>query len=249
MRPSWPARSSIPTRGRAARHHPAGRTPATSLIVDGDRRRGHHQPAAHGPEGVPRASGQVRRSTGRRARRVATGAAWPPCDERPVLPMANIELPEEIGHALSYGAEGVGLFRSEFIYLQRTTLPTTRKSTTQSTTDLATGRRTRARFTSGRSTSAATRALPQLKIRSRAESRPWACGRSAFRSGQPGAVPDPDPGHPPGLEPRGNVRVIIPMITEMEEIGEVKAPVRSEAREELAAQEPGASTRPCPSAS
>ncbi len=25
--------------------------------------------------------------------------------------MANIELPEEVGHALSYGAEGVGLFR------------------------------------------------------------------------------------------------------------------------------------------
>ncbi|MDD8027126.1 MAG: phosphoenolpyruvate--protein phosphotransferase [Acidobacteriota bacterium] len=40
------------------------------------------------------------------------------------FPMANIELPEEIHHALSYGAEGVGLFRSEFIYLQRNALPT-----------------------------------------------------------------------------------------------------------------------------
>ena len=39
-------------------------------------------------------------------------------------PMANIELPDEISHALSYGAEGIGLFRSEFIYLQRSTLPT-----------------------------------------------------------------------------------------------------------------------------
>jgi phosphotransferase system enzyme I (PtsI) len=38
--------------------------------------------------------------------------------------MANIELPEEISHAFSYGAEGIGLFRSEFIYLQRTSLPT-----------------------------------------------------------------------------------------------------------------------------
>ena len=45
-------------------------------------------------------------------------------DEVRFYPMANIELPEEIGHALSYGAEGVGLFRSEFIYLQRSTLPT-----------------------------------------------------------------------------------------------------------------------------
>jgi len=45
-------------------------------------------------------------------------------DEVRFYPMANIELPEEISHALSYGAEGVGLFRSEFIYLQRSTLPT-----------------------------------------------------------------------------------------------------------------------------
>ncbi|MDD8021409.1 MAG: phosphoenolpyruvate--protein phosphotransferase, partial [Acidobacteriota bacterium] len=38
-------------------------------------------------------------------------------------PLANIELPEEVGAAFAYGAEGVGLFRSEFIYLQRPTLP------------------------------------------------------------------------------------------------------------------------------
>jgi len=39
-------------------------------------------------------------------------------------PMANIELPEEVKPALDLGAEGVGLFRSEFIYLQSTSLPT-----------------------------------------------------------------------------------------------------------------------------
>jgi phosphotransferase system enzyme I (PtsI) len=38
-------------------------------------------------------------------------------------PLANIELPEEVGQALSLGAEGVGLFRSEFIYLQSPFLP------------------------------------------------------------------------------------------------------------------------------
>jgi phosphotransferase system enzyme I (PtsI) len=38
--------------------------------------------------------------------------------------MANIELLEEVNQALSLGAEGIGLFRSEFIYLQRTSLPT-----------------------------------------------------------------------------------------------------------------------------
>ena len=40
------------------------------------------------------------------------------------IPQANIELPEEISLALSMGAEGVGLFRSEFIYLRRESLPT-----------------------------------------------------------------------------------------------------------------------------
>jgi phosphotransferase system enzyme I (PtsI) len=39
-------------------------------------------------------------------------------------PQANIELPEELTLALAMGAEGVGLFRSEFIYLRRETLPT-----------------------------------------------------------------------------------------------------------------------------
>ncbi|MGQ9470791.1 MAG: phosphoenolpyruvate--protein phosphotransferase [Candidatus Aminicenantales bacterium] len=38
-------------------------------------------------------------------------------------PLANIELPEEVTLAFSLGAEGIGLFRSEFIYLQRPSLP------------------------------------------------------------------------------------------------------------------------------
>ncbi|HOT69589.1 MAG TPA: phosphoenolpyruvate-utilizing N-terminal domain-containing protein, partial [Candidatus Saccharicenans sp.] len=37
------------------------------------------------------------------------------------IPLANIELPEEVDTAFSFGAEGVGLFRSEFIYLRRPT--------------------------------------------------------------------------------------------------------------------------------
>ena len=39
-------------------------------------------------------------------------------------PLANIELPEEVKPAFSLGAEGIGLFRSEFIYLQSSALPT-----------------------------------------------------------------------------------------------------------------------------
>jgi phosphotransferase system enzyme I (PtsI) len=36
---------------------------------------------------------------------------------------ANIELPEDVGHALEAGATGVGLFRSEFLFLNRDDLP------------------------------------------------------------------------------------------------------------------------------
>lgn len=44
-------------------------------------------------------------------------------DGVPFYPFANIELPEEVAMAFSMGADGIGLFRSEFIYLQRSTLP------------------------------------------------------------------------------------------------------------------------------
>ena len=45
-------------------------------------------------------------------------------DDVRFFPLANIELPEEVNLALSLGAEGIGLFRSEFIYFQSTSLPT-----------------------------------------------------------------------------------------------------------------------------
>ena len=38
--------------------------------------------------------------------------------------MANIELPEDLEQALKNGASGIGLFRSEFLFLNRTGLPT-----------------------------------------------------------------------------------------------------------------------------
>jgi len=37
---------------------------------------------------------------------------------------ANIELAEEVATALTYGAEGVGLFRTEFLYVSQKTMPT-----------------------------------------------------------------------------------------------------------------------------
>lgn len=38
--------------------------------------------------------------------------------------MANIELPEEVESAVRYGAEGIGLYRTEFLYLREGTPPT-----------------------------------------------------------------------------------------------------------------------------
>ncbi|MBW2039513.1 MAG: phosphoenolpyruvate--protein phosphotransferase [Deltaproteobacteria bacterium] len=37
---------------------------------------------------------------------------------------ANIELLDEIPHVIQYGAEGIGLYRTEYLYLNRRTLPT-----------------------------------------------------------------------------------------------------------------------------
>ncbi|MEA3188193.1 MAG: phosphoenolpyruvate-protein phosphotransferase system enzyme [Chthoniobacter sp.] len=44
-------------------------------------------------------------------------------DGRHVILSANIELPEEVEHVLKSGAEGIGLYRTEFFYLNKTELP------------------------------------------------------------------------------------------------------------------------------
>jgi phosphotransferase system enzyme I (PtsI) len=44
-------------------------------------------------------------------------------DGRHIVLSANIELPDEVDAVLANGAEGVGLYRTEFLYLNRTTLP------------------------------------------------------------------------------------------------------------------------------
>ncbi|MBM3292902.1 MAG: phosphoenolpyruvate--protein phosphotransferase [Candidatus Aminicenantes bacterium] len=147
------------------------------------------------------------------------------------IPMANIELPEEIGHALSYGAEGIGLFRSEFIYLQSTTLPSEEDH-------LAVYRRLaeevyphpvyiRTIDIGGE------KALPQLRIEQ--EPNP-ALGlrairfslknRELFRTQLRAIL---------RASVKRNVRILFPMITEVEEIGEVKAILR-EAQGDLESQ-------------
>jgi phosphoenolpyruvate-protein phosphotransferase (PTS system enzyme I) len=45
-------------------------------------------------------------------------------DGRHIVLSANIELPDEVDAVLANGAEGIGLYRTEFLYLNQTTLPT-----------------------------------------------------------------------------------------------------------------------------
>src|SRR6202023_2263036 len=45
-------------------------------------------------------------------------------DCRHIVLSANIELPEDVEAVAANGAEGIGLYRTEFLYLNRTTLPT-----------------------------------------------------------------------------------------------------------------------------
>lgn len=149
-------------------------------------------------------------------------------DEVKFFPLANIELPEEVSLAFSLGAEGIGLFRSEFIYLQRSTLPTEEdhfsiysriaKEAYPSpvyirTVDLG-----------------GEKNLPQLKIEK--EPNP-ALGLRAIRL----SLRDKDLFK---IQLRAiirasslkNVRILIPMITEIEEIQEIKF-LLQEIKEEL----------------
>lgn len=45
-------------------------------------------------------------------------------DGKEVSLMANLELPEEVPSAINYGASGIGLYRTEYFYMNRTDLPT-----------------------------------------------------------------------------------------------------------------------------
>jgi len=139
-------------------------------------------------------------------------------DRVPFLPMANIELPEEVNLARSYGAEGIGLFRSEFIYLQRTTLPTEEEHF--SVYSRLAGEIHPAPVYIRTIDIGGEKALPQLKIEK--EPNP-ALGIRAIRLSlrhrdmfvtQIRAILR--------ASAKGNVRILIPMVTEIEEITEFK---------------------------
>lgn len=133
-------------------------------------------------------------------------------------PLANIELPQEVPMAFSMGAEGIGLFRSEFIYFQSTTLPS---------------EETHYRIYSKIAKDAypspvyirtidvgGEKHLPQFKIEK--EPNP-ALGLRAIRL----SLRDRDLFKIQlkailRASARGNVKVLVPMITELEEVQQVK---------------------------
>jgi phosphotransferase system enzyme I (PtsI) len=139
-------------------------------------------------------------------------------DEVKFYPLANIELPEEVNMAFSFGAEGIGLFRSEFIYLQSVTLPT------EDDHYSVYSRIAKAAYPSPvyiRTIDiGGEKSLPQLNIEK--EPNP-ALGLRAIRFSlrnrdlfkvQLRAILR--------ASAQKNVRILIPMVTEFEEIGEVK---------------------------
>lgn len=134
------------------------------------------------------------------------------------VPQANIELPEEVGLSLSMGAEGVGLFRSEFIYLRRESLPN-EEDHFEIYARLARGAHPYP-VTIRTLDIGGEKSLPQLNIEK--EPNP-ALGLRAVRFSlrnrdlfrvQLRAILRASAG--------GNVRILVPMVTEVDEVLEVK---------------------------
>jgi phosphotransferase system enzyme I (PtsI) len=139
-------------------------------------------------------------------------------DKVPFFPLANIELPEEVPMAFSMGAEGIGLFRSEFLYLQ-STKPPTEKDHFQIYSKIVKDAYPHPVYIRTIDMGG-EKNLPQLKIEK--EPNP-ALGLRAIRLSlrdrelfriQLKAILR--------ASSSGNVRILIPMITELEEIEEVK---------------------------
>ncbi len=134
------------------------------------------------------------------------------------VPQANIELPEEVTLSLSMGAEGVGLFRSEFIYLRRESLPT-EEDHFEIYSRLARGAQPYP-VTIRTLDIGGEKSLPQLNIEK--EPNP-ALGLRAVRFSlrnrdlfrvQLRAILR--------ASAEGNVRILVPMVTEVDEVLEVK---------------------------
>ena len=85
------------------------------VVVDGNEGRVHLRP---GPEIERRYRSQLRRQL-RRERDLESRRALPAVtlDGQEITLMANVDVPTEVQVALDYGARGVGMYRTEFLYL------------------------------------------------------------------------------------------------------------------------------------
>jgi phosphoenolpyruvate-protein phosphotransferase/dihydroxyacetone kinase phosphotransfer subunit len=95
--------------------------PATRLLVDGDRGSVHIAPA---DKLVRSAQQREKRSAARRA--AAVERAREPAitrDGTQIEVVANLDDPDDAATAVELGAEGVGLLRTEFLFLEQPTLP------------------------------------------------------------------------------------------------------------------------------
>jgi phosphoenolpyruvate-protein phosphotransferase (PTS system enzyme I) len=133
-------------------------------------------------------------------------------------PQANIELSEEVTLALSMGAEGVGLFRSEFIYLRRESL-SAEEDHFEIYSRIARGAHPRP-VTIRTLDIGGEKSLPQLNIEK--EPNP-ALGLRAVRF----SLRNPELFRVQlrailRASVQRNVRVLIPMVTEVDEIVDVK---------------------------
>ncbi len=133
-------------------------------------------------------------------------------------PMANIELPQEVPMAFSMGAEGIGLFRSEFIYFQSATLPS-EEAHLQIYAKIAKDAYPSPVYIRTIDVGG-EKNLPQFKIEK--EPNP-ALGLRAIRL----SLRDTDLFKTQlrailRASARGNVKVLVPMITELEEVEQVK---------------------------
>jgi phosphoenolpyruvate-protein phosphotransferase/dihydroxyacetone kinase phosphotransfer subunit len=94
----------------------------TSLLLDGDAGVVYVEPTDELVAEYERQSA-VREEAGRVARARATEPALTR-DGHPVEVVANIGSPDDVPVALANGAEGVGLLRTEFLFLERDSMPT-----------------------------------------------------------------------------------------------------------------------------
>ena len=100
---------------------PAGLKPGATVILDGDAGR-----VVVSPTAATLARYRKARAAQVRARRDLTRLAQVAAttqDGQRVQLLANIELPRDVAPALAAGAEGVGLLRTEFLFMNRADLP------------------------------------------------------------------------------------------------------------------------------